>query len=251
MRQSKKLLYGSLAVLGIIASVILISQLATSNIIGLMANFEQFSMIQVQFVEGAPLGEMTRVTIRNTGASSVLITGATIYLSLHPSNAVKAINIATEQAFEIPKGYTLQIPLLFPRGTLEDGAQYELKVITARGSTCLFSDILVFDSANASQYDPLKDEATPTPIENPPEPFWTPSRTTIALGSLATALFAVPIACKIAHYAVRPKNRREFIVLMFFVAVIVVSLIVVLVNTIYFYSQPVGLMAVGIVPTSF
>jgi hypothetical protein len=196
------------------------------------------------------LGDMTRVTIRNTGGSSVLITEATIYPSQHPLNAVKAINIATEQAFEIPKGYTLEIPLLFPSGTLEDGIRYEVKVITARGSTCLFSDILVYDSANASQYDPLKDKATSTPIENPPDQFWTSSRTTIALGSLATALFAVPIACKIAHYAVRPKNRREFFVLMFFVAVIVISLIIVLVNAIYFYSQPVGLMAVGVVPRS-
>jgi hypothetical protein len=253
MGQIKKLLYLSLGAIGTIALVILISQFTfiTSPNMGLMGNIEQFSMTQAQFVEGAPSGDMIRVTIINTGVSSVRITEATIYPSQQPSKLVKAINIAIMQAFEIPKGYTLEIPLLFPSGTLENGTQYEVKVLTAKGTACIFSDPLIYNSANASRYDPIKDQAAPTPIENPPGPFWTPSRTTIALGSLVTALFAVPIACKIAHYVVRPQNRREFFVLTFFVAVIVVALIVVLVNTIYFYSQPIGLMTIYVVPTYF
>lgn len=41
--------------------------------VGLMGNAEQAMITSVRFVEGAPTGDIAKVTVRNAGASSVVI----------------------------------------------------------------------------------------------------------------------------------------------------------------------------------
>jgi hypothetical protein len=56
--------------------------------LGLMGNAETAEITNVRFVEGAPSGEMIKVTIKNTGTSAVTI-------SCGYANATEASNISS------------------------------------------------------------------------------------------------------------------------------------------------------------
>ncbi len=196
--------------------------------IGLMGVAEQANIVNVRFVEGAPTGDTIKVTIRNTGAAKVAIQEGY-------SNEIKATNINSST---IPKASSLEITLTFPNGTLVYGTQQQVKLITAKGNCLVYS--LTYDSTCTSEYDPLVDDVSPTPIQettSTPDQFWTPYLTTVVVVFSGVAVFSVLGACKLAHYIVGPKNKTEIFVLFFFVSVIVVSAIVAIVNIVFFPPQ--------------
>ena len=131
--------------------------------LGLMGNAEQAAITNVRFVEGAPAGDTIKVTVRNSGASTVAIAEGF-------SNGIKATNINSGQAFIIPKASSLEITLTFPNKTLVYGTQQQVKLITTKGTSIVYS--MMYDSASTSQYDPLKDDIIPTPstFYLPPSP---------------------------------------------------------------------------------
>jgi hypothetical protein len=204
--------------------------------IGLMGNAEQVSITTIRFVDGSPAGDTTKVTIRNTGAAKVAIQEGY-------ANNVKATNINSGQAFVIPKATSLEITLTFPNGTLVYGTQQQVKLITSKGTSIVYS--LTYDSASTSQYDPHKDDAT-LPISIPetaalPWQGWSSSQQMAVAVSSVVAVVAVLGACKLTHYILGPKNKTELYVLLFLVSVIVVSAIVAIVNIVFFPPQ-IGLM---------
>jgi len=199
---------------------------------GLMGNAEQANIMKVQFVEGAPANDTLKVTIANQGPTIVAIQEAYV-------NGIKATNINSGQAFIIPKLTSLEITLTFPNGTLVHGTQQNVKLISSKGSTIMYS--LTYDSANTSQYDPSQDDAT-IPIPFPkttklPWQNWSPSQLTAVAVSSIVAFFADLGVCKLAHYIVGPKNKTELYVLLFLVSVIVVSVTVAIVNIVFFPPQ--------------
>lgn len=122
--------------------------------IGLMGNAEQATITSVRFVEDAPAGDTVKVTVRNTGSTSVAIQQGY-------SNGIKATNINSGQAFVIPKATSLEITLTAPNGTLVYGTQQQVKLITAKGSSLVYS--LIYNSSSTSAYNPLVDDNAPTP----------------------------------------------------------------------------------------
>jgi hypothetical protein len=198
---------------------------------GFMGVVEQTSITNVRFVEGAPAGDTVKVTVRNSGANTVAI-------ALGFSNEIKATNINSGQAFIIPKGSSLEITLTFPNGTLVFGTYQQVKIVTTKGNTVEYS--LTYDSTCTSQYNPIVDDVSPTPIQeiaSTLDQFWTPYLTTVVIVFSGVAVFSVLGACKLAHYIMRPKNKTELFVLLFFVSLIVVSAIVAIVNIVFFPPQ--------------
>ena len=198
---------------------------------GLMGNAEQGFISNVQFIEDAPTGDIIRLTMKNAGSTTV-----NIYKG--QANGIEAVNFNSGNTYSIPKGYSLEIPLVFPNDTLVYGSQYTVKVITVKGTTCQYSE--VYDSMHTSQYDQLKDDLNPKPFENTPEPlepFWDSEfNRAVIVFSLAT-LILVPAACKLACYIVGPKNKGDLIMLLFLVTVMVVAAIIYVVTMVLFPPQ--------------
>jgi hypothetical protein len=202
--------------------------------IGLMGNAERAVITNIRFVENVPTGDTIKVTVRNSGTSRVTIAEGF-------SNEIKATNISSGQAFIIPKTSSLEITLTFPNKTLVYGAQQQVKLITTRGTSIVYSKM--YDSASTSQYDPLKDDIIPTPATFYLLP--SPYEQEQAIVLFATLFFTVIAdvgACFFANYIIQPRNRRELFVMLFFVTVIVVFAIIAVVFTILFPPQPIGLM---------
>jgi hypothetical protein len=196
--------------------------------IGLMGSASPVIIMNFRFVEGAPTGDIIRLTIQNTGPTVVNIFGGYV-------DEIKAINFDSEKTFNIPKGYSLELPLIFPNDTLVYGNHCTVKVTTNKGTTLIYS--VIYDSAHTSQYDPLKDDLSPTPFEDVPEPFGTPLLTMPFAVFLVATLVFVPVACKLACYIVGPKNKVELVMLLFLVTVMVVSVIIYVVTMVLFPPQ--------------
>jgi ABC-type sugar transport system permease subunit len=205
--------------------------------VGLMGNAEQAEITNVRFVEGTPVGDTIKVTVRNTGATSVAIQQGYV-------NETKATNINSGQAFVIPKTTSLEITLTTPNGTLVYGTQQQVKLITSKGTSLIYS--LTYNSKSTSAYNPLVDDNAPTPRPlqpyelNPPLKLSSYQATVLFLTS-AIASISVVGACLLANYALHPKNRRELFMMLFFVTLIVVFALVAVVFPILFPPQ-IGLM---------
>jgi hypothetical protein len=117
--------------------------------VSLMGNAEQAEITNVRFVEGTPVGDTIKVTVRNTGVTSVAIQQGYV-------NETKATNINSGQAFVIPKATSLEISLTTPNGTLVYGTQQQVKLITAKGTSLVYS--LTYNSKSTSAYNPLVDD---------------------------------------------------------------------------------------------
>jgi hypothetical protein len=199
---------------------------------GLMGIAEQVSIINVRFVEDAPVSDTVKVTVRNTGASSAVIHEGY-------ANGIKAANINPQQGFIILKATSLEISLTFPKGALVYGTEYQMKLITPKGNILTY--YLKYDSTSTSQYDSFKDNgALPVPLpETASTPWqeWSPLQQTAVAVSSVVALVAVLGTCKLAHYIVGPKNKTELFVVLFFVSVIVVFAIIAIVNMVFFPTQ--------------
>ena len=55
------------------AGILVFSAWKGGMTLGLMGNAEQAEITNIRFVENAPAGEMIKVTVRNSGASTVTI----------------------------------------------------------------------------------------------------------------------------------------------------------------------------------
>ncbi len=201
--------------------------------VGLMGNAEQATINSVRFVEDTPVGDTVKVTVRNTGYTAVAIQQGYI-------NEIKATNINSGQGFVIPKATSLEITLTAPNNSLAYGTQQQVKLITAKGTSIVYS--LIYDSSSTSAYNPLVDDNAPTPRPlqpnelNPPVKLSSYEATVLFLTSTIAAI-AVTGACLLANYALHPKNRKELFVMLFFVTIIVVFTLVAIVFPILFPPQ--------------
>jgi hypothetical protein len=205
--------------------------------LGLMGNAEQATITTVRFVENAPTGDTIKVTVRNVGITSVAIMQGY-------ANETKATNINSGQAFVIPKATSLEITLTFPNCTLVYGAQQQVKLITTKGTSLIYS--LTYDSTSTSAYNPLVDDIAPTPrplqfFELNPLVKLSSDQAIVLFATSVIASISVIGACLLANYALHPKNRKELFVMLFFVTIIVVFTLVALVFPILFPPQ-IGLM---------
>jgi len=202
-----------------------------------MGNAEQAAITDVRFVEGAPAGDTLKVTVRNTGSTSVAIQQGYV-------NEIKATNNNSGQAFVIPKATSLEITLTAPNSSLVYGTQQQVKLITAKGTSLVYS--WIYDSSSTSAYNPLVDDNAPTPRPlqpyelNPPLKLSSYEATVLFLTSVIASI-SVVVACLLANYVLHPKNRRELFVMLFFVTLIVLFALVAVVFPILFPPQ-IGLM---------
>jgi hypothetical protein len=200
--------------------------------IGLMGNAEQAAIVNIRFVEGAPAGDTVKIIVQNSGSSLVAI-------QLGYANGVIATNINSGQAFVIPKGSAQEITLTFPKDTLVYGTQQQIKLITAKGTNLQVS--LIYDSSRTSQYDPLRDDVSPTPTAFYVAPI------TQEQGH-AKEFFAILIltviadvgACLFTNYVIKPRNRGELFVLLFLVTVMVFFAMIATVSNILFPPMTIG-----------
>jgi archaeal type IV pilus assembly protein PilA len=134
MRKFKK---NTKALSPVVASIILIAVTVAVSVvvaawmggmtIGLMGNAEQVSVSNAVFANSTAV----TLTVRNTGGATVTINSATVDgngVTLAPAT----LNVA--------KGVTGQITLTLPSGsTFSPGAQYEIRLATAKGTTVVYS----------------------------------------------------------------------------------------------------------------
>ena len=204
--------------------------------VGLMGNAEQASIVNVRFVEDDPTGNIIKLIVQNSGSTTVAITSGY-------TNETKATNINPGQAFIIPKGNSQELTLTFPNDTLVYGAYYRMKLITSKGTT--IANSLTYNSESTSEYDPFKDSVDPTPSAYVVPAYETPSthlpeQAKVLFATLVLAAIADVGACLIANYVIQPRNRREFILLLFFVTFIVGGATVALVDNILFPPMTIG-----------
>jgi hypothetical protein len=216
------------------AGILVFSAWVGGMTLGLMGNAEQAAITNIRFVENVPTGDTIKVTVRNSGTSTVTVAEGF-------SNGIKATNISSGQAFIIPKASFLEITLTFPSETLVYGTQQQVKLITTRGNSVVYS--VMYDSASTSQYDPFKDDIIPTPstFYLAPSPY-EQEQAKVLFSTLFLTVIADVGACLFANYIIQPRNRRELFVMLFFVTIIVVFAIVAVVFTVLFPPQPIGLM---------
>ena len=98
--------------------------------IGLMGNAEQASVSNAVF--NAP--NVLTLTVRNTGGATVTINSATI------DGTGVTLAPATGYTLNVQKGNSTQISLTLPTGSVFNaGAQYEIRMVTAKGTTIVYS----------------------------------------------------------------------------------------------------------------
>ena len=123
----------------VVASIILIAVTVAVSVvvaawmggmtIGLMGNAEQVSVSNAQFSSNT----VVALSVRNTGGATVTLTSATI-----DGNSV-VMNPAVGYTLNVGKGNSTDITLTLGAGsTFIPGSQYELKLITAKGTTIVY-----------------------------------------------------------------------------------------------------------------
>ena len=121
----------------VVASIILIAVTVAVSVvvaawmggmtIGLMGNAEQVSITNYSY---DTLGTILTIEVRNTGTATVNIASATI----DGANVV-TMDPTFGDAAAIPKGETVSFDLTKPGDAFAAGAQYSLKLVTAKGTT--------------------------------------------------------------------------------------------------------------------
>jgi archaeal type IV pilus assembly protein PilA len=136
MRKFKK---NTKALSPVVASIILIAVTVAVSVvvaawmggmtIGLMGNAEQVSVSNAQFTSNAQIA----LSVRNTGGATVTLTSATI-----DGNTV-VMAAAPGYTLNVGKGNSTDITLTLASGSsFIPGSQYELKLITAKGTTIVY-----------------------------------------------------------------------------------------------------------------
>ena len=124
----------------VVASIILIAVTVAVSVvvaawmggmtIGLMGNAEQASVSNTVF--NAP--NQITLTVRNTGGATVTLKSATI------DGSGVTLTPATGYTLNVQKGNSTQIILALGSGSsFNPGAQYEIRMITAKGTTIVYS----------------------------------------------------------------------------------------------------------------
>jgi flagellin-like protein len=120
----------------VVASIILIAVTVAVSVvvaawmggmtIGLMGNAEQVAVSNAVFINSTAV----TLTIRNTGGATVTINSATV------DGSAVTIDPVT---LDIAKGTTDTLTLNLPLGNFSPGAQYEIRLATAKGTTVVYS----------------------------------------------------------------------------------------------------------------
>jgi archaeal type IV pilus assembly protein PilA len=124
----------------VVASIILIAVTVAVSVvvaawmggmtIGLMGNAEQASVSNAVF--NAP-NQLT-LTVRNTGGATVTLNSATI------DGAGVTLAAQTGYTLNVQKGNSTQVSLTLGSGSaFNPGAQYEIRMVTAKGTTIVYS----------------------------------------------------------------------------------------------------------------
>jgi hypothetical protein len=95
--------------------------------LGLMNNAEQVSASNPVFNVD---GDEVTLTVRNTGASSVTISA---------DGTIDGIAAVASGTLTIAKGEAEQITLALGSGTFTAGAQYQLGLVTSKGTTIVYT----------------------------------------------------------------------------------------------------------------
>jgi flagellin-like protein len=122
----------------VVASIILIAVTVAVSVvvaawmggmtIGLMGNAEQVSVTDYSF---NPAGTIVTFTVRNTGTAAITISSATI----DGANCTTTSPVLGGTAASVAKGATGTFALTNPNGAFNAGAQYAIKLVTAKGTT--------------------------------------------------------------------------------------------------------------------
>ena len=236
MSRFKKIFLISVLIVAALAICIIINASSTPMTIGLMGNAEQGRIVNIRFVEDPPAGDTIKITVGNSGSGSIaIIRGYT--------NEIKATNINSEQAFIIPKRSSQEITLTFPNGTLVYGTYQTVKLMTAAGNNIVYS--LTYNSTCASQYDPLKDDISPTPSafhDTQLSSFQERNSYVSKVSFVFLVLTAIANvgACLLANYAIGPRNKKERFMLLVLVTLIVVFVSISIVSPILFPPMTLG-----------
>ena len=231
MSRLKKTFYISLLIIAVLFVTVTINAFSSSMTQGLMGNAERATIINARFVDGVPASDTIKVTIGNAGKTNVIIHDGY-------ANENKTTNISPTPAI-IPKGYSQTITLTFPKGTLVHGTEYQVKIVTTKGTS--LQNILTYNSTYTSLYDPLKDDVIPTPSTFYMATTAEQEQTKVLFSTLILAVIADVGACFFANHVIHPKNRLELLVLLFFVTMIVGFAMLAVVSPILF-PPTTGLM---------
>jgi hypothetical protein len=121
--------------------IILVSIAVTQNYwastnVGLMSNVEQFNIVNIRFIVGNNVkSDQIKITLQNTGYNSVTITNG--YL-----NGTQATSISPQPAV-MDEGYSAFVTFTFKQHTFVDGSQYEIKLISTRGTSTVYDQHLI------------------------------------------------------------------------------------------------------------
>lgn len=135
----RKLRKNSKALSPVVASIILIAVTVAVSVvvaawmggmtIGLMGNAEQVSVSNGVFTSPTAV----ELTVRNTGGATVTISSATIDGNSTSTLSPTTLNVAKGNAD------TLTLTLDTSDGEFNPGAQYEIRLVTAKGTTVVYS----------------------------------------------------------------------------------------------------------------
>ena len=135
----RKLKKNSKALSPVVASIILIAVTVAVSVVvaawmggmslGLMGNAEQVTASNPVFNTGATA---VTLTVRNTGASSVAISNA---------GTIDGVTATANGTLTIAKGEYQLVTLTLGSGTFTAGAQYQLGLVTSKGTTIVYTAI--------------------------------------------------------------------------------------------------------------
>ena len=140
MNYIRKFKKNSKALSPVVASIILIAVTVAVSVvvaawmggmtIGLMGNAEQVSVKNVVFNNATAV----TLTVQNTGGATVTLSSATI-----DGNTATLAFATPSTSLNIPKGNYGYAGITLATGNFAAGAQYELKVMTAKGTTVVYT----------------------------------------------------------------------------------------------------------------
>jgi len=137
----RKIRKNSKALSPVVASIILIAVTVAVSVvvaawmggmtIGLMGNAEQVAVSNAVFTAD---DEVT-LTVRNTGGATITISdSATI-----DGTAVVVANVDNPVTMNVVKGTSGHFTVTLGAGTFTAGAQYEIRLVTAKGTTIVYT----------------------------------------------------------------------------------------------------------------
>jgi hypothetical protein len=165
--------------------------------VGLMANVEQFIIVNIRFIDGNNVdADQARITLQNTGYNSVTITSG--YL-----NGSQATSMSPERAV-IDEGYSVFVTLTFEPSTFVDGSQYEIRLMSTHGTSVVYDQ--TFDAAYSAQHN--YDEPLPKPI---PSHAQVETENRILLTIIATLIvISVVTSGLFAYFKIIHRNERGY-----------------------------------------